>query len=37
VVDVDVVVVGPLPDDTLITRGLWQYARHYDPAGPEPE
>jgi glycine/D-amino acid oxidase-like deaminating enzyme len=23
---------GPLPDDTLITRGLWQYAHYYDPA-----
>ena len=28
---------GPLPDDALITRGLWQYAHYYDPAGPEPE
>jgi glycine/D-amino acid oxidase-like deaminating enzyme len=24
---------GPLPDDALITRGLWQYAHYYDPAG----
>ena len=23
---------GPLPDDTLIARGLWQYAHYYDPA-----
>ena len=23
---------GPLPDDALITRGLWQYAHYYDPA-----
>jgi glycine/D-amino acid oxidase-like deaminating enzyme len=23
---------GPLPDDVLITRGLWQYAHYYDPA-----
>ena len=23
---------GPLPDDTLISRGLWQYAHYYDPA-----
>jgi glycine/D-amino acid oxidase-like deaminating enzyme len=23
---------GPLPDDTLITHGLWQYAHYYDPA-----
>jgi glycine/D-amino acid oxidase-like deaminating enzyme len=22
---------GPLPDDALITRGLWQYAHYYDP------
>jgi glycine/D-amino acid oxidase-like deaminating enzyme len=26
---------GPLPDDLLITRGLWQYAHYYDPV-PEP-
>jgi glycine/D-amino acid oxidase-like deaminating enzyme len=23
---------GPLPDDTLLSRGLWQYAHYYDPA-----
>ncbi len=23
---------GALPDDTLITHGLWQYAHYYDPA-----
>jgi glycine/D-amino acid oxidase-like deaminating enzyme len=23
---------GPLPDDTLVSRGLWQYAHYYDPA-----
>jgi glycine/D-amino acid oxidase-like deaminating enzyme len=23
---------GPLPDDALITCGLWQYAHYYDPA-----
>ena len=28
---------GPLPDDTLITRGLWQYAHYYDPAAPDPD
>ena len=22
---------GPLPDDALITNGLWQYAHYYDP------
>ena len=22
---------GPLPDDALVTRGLWQYAHYYDP------
>jgi glycine/D-amino acid oxidase-like deaminating enzyme len=26
---------GPLPDDTLLTRGLWQYAHYYDPAAPD--
>jgi len=26
---------GPLPDDLLVTRGLWQYAHYYDPV-PEP-
>ena len=24
---------GPLHDDTLISRGLWQYAHYYDPTG----
>ena len=24
---------GALPDDTLISRGLWQYAHYYDPTG----
>jgi len=23
---------GPLPDDELVRRGLWQYAHYYDPA-----
>jgi glycine/D-amino acid oxidase-like deaminating enzyme len=23
---------GSLPDDTLVTQGLWQYAHYYDPA-----
>ena len=23
---------GPLPDDALLRRGLWQYAHYYDPA-----
>jgi glycine/D-amino acid oxidase-like deaminating enzyme len=27
---------GPLPDDTLLSRGLWQYAHYYDPAAPDP-
>jgi glycine/D-amino acid oxidase-like deaminating enzyme len=27
---------GPLPDDTLLTRGIWQYAHYYDPAAPDP-
>jgi hypothetical protein len=22
---------GPLPDDALLSRGLWQYAHYYDP------
>ena len=26
---------GPLPDDELVTRGLWQYAHYYDPTAPE--
>jgi glycine/D-amino acid oxidase-like deaminating enzyme len=25
---------GPLPDEELVTRGLWQYAHYYDPADP---
>jgi glycine/D-amino acid oxidase-like deaminating enzyme len=25
---------GPLPDDALLTRGLWQYAHYYDPGPP---
>ena len=24
---------GPLPDDELVSRGLWQYAHYYDPVG----
>jgi len=24
---------GPLADDALISRGLWQYAHYYDPTG----
>jgi glycine/D-amino acid oxidase-like deaminating enzyme len=27
---------GPLPDDVLLARGLWQYAHYYDPAAPQP-
>jgi glycine/D-amino acid oxidase-like deaminating enzyme len=27
---------GPLPEDVLVSRGLWQYAHYYDPAVPEP-
>jgi len=23
---------GPLPDDALLSRGLWQYGHYYDPA-----
>jgi glycine/D-amino acid oxidase-like deaminating enzyme len=26
---------GPLPDGTLLSRGLWQYAHYYDPAAPD--
>jgi 4-methylaminobutanoate oxidase (formaldehyde-forming) len=22
---------GPLPDEVLVTRGVWQYAHYYDP------
>jgi len=28
---------GPLPDDALLTRGLWQYAHYYDPITTAPE
>jgi hypothetical protein len=24
---------GPLSDEELVTRGRWQYAHYYDPAG----
>jgi hypothetical protein len=24
---------GPLSDEVLVSRGLWQYAHYYDPAG----
>jgi glycine/D-amino acid oxidase-like deaminating enzyme len=27
---------GPLPDDALVTRGLWQYAHYYDPRPQRP-
>jgi glycine/D-amino acid oxidase-like deaminating enzyme len=27
---------GPLPDDALVTRGLWQYAHYYDPLAMQP-
>ena len=27
---------GPLGDDALLSRGLWQYAHYYDPAAPDP-
>jgi 4-methylaminobutanoate oxidase (formaldehyde-forming) len=27
---------GPLPDDVLVTRGLWEYAHFYDPVGAAP-
>jgi glycine/D-amino acid oxidase-like deaminating enzyme len=26
---------GPLPDDTLVSHGLWQYTHYYDPAAPD--
>ena len=26
---------GPLPDDVLLDRGLWQYAHYYDPTTPD--
>jgi glycine/D-amino acid oxidase-like deaminating enzyme len=28
---------GPLPDDALVTRGLWQYAHYYDPVSGAPD
>ena len=28
---------GPLPDDALLTRGLWHYARYYDPVTSAPK
>jgi hypothetical protein len=28
---------GPLPDDALLTCGLWQYAHYYDPITAVPE
>ena len=27
---------SPLPDDVLVTRGLWEYAHFYDPVGNGP-
>jgi hypothetical protein len=27
---------GPLTGDVLVSRGLWQYAHYYDPAGVAP-
>ena len=27
---------GPLPDDELVTRGLWQYTHYYDPPAAAP-
>jgi glycine/D-amino acid oxidase-like deaminating enzyme len=27
---------GPLPQDVLVTRGLWQYAHYYDPVSSAP-
>jgi glycine/D-amino acid oxidase-like deaminating enzyme len=27
--------LGPLPDDVLVSRGLWQYAHYYDPTVPD--
>ena len=26
---------GPLPEDILVSRGIWQYAHYYDPAAPD--
>jgi hypothetical protein len=28
---------GPLTDDVLVSRGVWQYAHYYDPLGGAPE
>ena len=28
---------GPLPDDALLTRGLWQYAHYYGPVTSAPK
>ena len=28
---------GPLPDDALLTRGLWQYARYHGPVTSAPK
>ena len=28
---------GPLPDDALLSRGLWQYAHYYDPVTSVPQ
>ena len=28
---------GPLPDDALLTRGLWPYARYYGPVTSAPK
>jgi hypothetical protein len=28
---------GPLPDDALLTRGLWQYAHNYGPVTSAPK
>ena len=28
---------GPLPDDALRTRGLWQYVRYYGPVTSAPK
>jgi glycine/D-amino acid oxidase-like deaminating enzyme len=27
---------GPMPEDALVTRGLWQYAHYYDPVSSAP-
>ena len=27
---------GPVSDESLVERGVWQYAHYYDPAAPEP-